>query len=225
MRRGNGWAAAILAMAILGAGQLLFAAPHRLRQRTANRRALPAYRYGFDDVRAAGNLVAIASVDQPAPVAGLKFGPPKDAPAVKRKVFAAPLPALVVDRLQLSRISLAIYDSGQIVATGLLRHDGGPYGSIQGNNVTIRLRAFAGTPQFAGELNGAPMLWQTERQLWISRNRPQMISLIPLPGDLAGKNAAIPFHVPAECSFDELLRRHFNEITHLEIELEYRHDR
>lgn len=199
----------------------LLAGPHKLRQRPVNRHSVPCYCYGFDDPRPSTALVAVASVDQPAIVPGMTFqGRP-----VQRKVFALALPALTNDQLHLSRISLALYDNGQIVATGKLEHDGSPNRAIQGNNVTIRVRAFASTPQFKGELNNAPMLWQTERKIWATRNRPQMVSLVPLPGDRFTEHSAMRYNVPPESSFDELIRQHFNEITHLEIELEYRRDR
>ncbi|HWB14734.1 MAG TPA: hypothetical protein VG826_36260 [Pirellulales bacterium] len=198
---------------------------HKLRQRTCNRCGVPSYRYGFDDPRHFIRVVAVASVEQPTAVAGLTSHAGR---TVQRKVFKLPLstvPVATSDPIQLSRMSLAIYDNGQIVATGQIDHNGGPYKAIQGNNVVVRLRAFAGTPQFTGPLDNAPMLWQTERTLWATRDRPQMISLVPLPGDPCRAGSATELTVPPEASFDEAIRQHFNEITHLEIELEYRNDR
>ena len=213
-----------LLLAAVGSGVAV--GGHKLRQRTCNRCGVPAYRYGHDDPRHFIRVVAIASVDQPALIKGLTSN--NAGRTVRRKIFTVPLPAVPVatpDPIHLSRMSLAIYDNGQIVATGQIDHNGGPYGAIQGNNVVIRLRGYAGTPQFTGPLNNAPMLWQTERALWVTRNRPMMISLIPLPSDRHETGLLREFTAPPEQSFDETIRQHFEEITHLEIELEYRNDR
>ena len=118
---------------------------------------------------------------------------------------------LTADHLTLDQVGLAIYETrGRLLATGRITHNGGDGGLI-GSNVTIRIRAYVASSADPNQIPpDAVVVWKSERKVWISRNRPQHISLVP---------TGLHFPQPEE------LNRHFNQITHLEVELEYEKDR
>ena len=122
-----------------------------------------------------------------------------------RKPFPVKLNALQADHVRLENIGLSLYATGDFIATGTLNHDGGPDGSLQGNHVTIRLRAYAGVPGVENVAN-AVVVWETTRRTWVSKNRPQLV-------EIRSRAKNVP------------LRRHFEEISHVELELEYTRDR
>ena len=88
----------------------------------------------------------------------------------------------------------------------MILHDGGPYGDLAGNRVAITLLAFAGAADAATPLADAPVVWQREIKTWVRR----------------GKRKAITLGPPSP---DPNLRRRFNEITHLDVELTVIRDR
>jgi hypothetical protein len=105
---------------------------------------------------------------------------------------------------------LAIYKAeGKLVATGRITHSGGDGGLI-GSNVTIRIRAFAAasTDTFLIPPD-AVVVWESEQNLWVTRGGPQSISLVPTQNYLTQSKTT----------------QHFEEITHLEVTMEYRRDR
>jgi hypothetical protein len=175
---------------------------------------LPGYAYGHDNPRHFASVVAFAlpvdvtsetllstyDLDAQRSVA------PGDIYAVSRKKFHFPASSLDVENVSLSQVGLFLYQSGQIVATGRIFHNGGPFGDVLGNRVTIRVRAYAGPQEMGVPFADAPMLWQWDHDMWARRGASQLISFAP--------------DYP-----EPLLRRHFNEITHIEVELEYRNDR
>jgi hypothetical protein len=130
---------------------------------------------------------------------------------VRRKPFHFTSASLAANNVRLEQVGISVYDTGQISASGRLSHDGGPDGSLAGANLTLYLRAYAApvVPVTAGALPiNAPLVWESRHKLWISRNRPQVVSLIP-----------------PDAGYSPLLRRHFEQITHLEVELEAQRDR
>jgi hypothetical protein len=127
-----------------------------------------------------------------------------------RKPFHFRALALKVDHLQLDQVGLAIYKAeGKLVATGRITHSGGDGGLI-GSNVTIRIRAFAAasTDTFLIPPD-AVVVWESEQNLWVTRGGPQSISLVPTQNYLTQSKTT----------------QHFEEITHLEVTMEYRRDR
>ncbi len=199
-------------------------------QRTCSRACLPKHAYGHDDRSVAGSILAVAPVGQPTQTN--QFFPAADADgklkarAIRRKIFTPAVASLTVDHVKLQRISLALYDDGQLDCTGGLSHDGGPNGALLGNRVTIRVRAYAGVPQHPNVDNAAPLMWETTRELWSSRRRPVAISLVPgIASARLPHGEQIEFFTRGNSSLADAVRRHFDEITHLEVELEYRKDR
>ncbi len=164
-------------------------------QRTCNRCCIPKHNYGHDTPRFGATEFAVANA-----VDGLQ-----------RKPFHFRATALKVDHLLLDQVGLVIYkDQGKLVATGRITHSGGDGGLI-GNNVTIRIRAYAAASADPTQIPpDAVVVWESEHNLWVSRGRPQHISLVPTPK-----------YLPES----EKLGLVFDQITHLEIELEYQRDR
>lgn len=153
--------------------------------------------------------------------------------AIKKKPFHLRATALTIDHLTLDEVGLTLYgSSGQLFASGRFTHSGGDGGLI-GNNVTVRIHAYVAHPTTAlrlesslaeienqitvtspNDVNQIPpdafRVCTCERKLWVSRGRPQHVSLVD----------------PTRMTENQLkLRRHFDEITHIKLELEYQRDR
>lgn len=186
-------AVVLLPVASTSAGKLYF---HLHRTRT--KCCLPKHHYGHDTPRFGASDFAVANA---------AVGPEGQ----QRKPFHFRAIALTVDQLQLDQIGLAIYESEErIIATGRITHNGGDGGLI-GNNVTIRVRAYVASSPDSNQIPpDAVVIWQSERKIWVSRDRPEFISLVP-----ASKYLPQPTK----------LARHFDEITHLEVEMEFKRDR
>ncbi len=187
------------------------------RQRARTKCALPKHDYNHNswpfttDRKFGATAIAVAATD-----ADLKK-------TVKPFHFRAT--ALTVQHLVLDQLGLSLDKNGRLYATGRFTHTGGDGGLI-GANVTVRIRAYVAhtaaaapaittaadlpvaTPNRVTRLPpDAYRVWSCERKFWVSRGRPQYVSL-DNPGEPLGA-----------------LRHHFDEITHLEVELEYERDR
>jgi hypothetical protein len=204
------------------------------RQKTHTRNGLPCHAYGKDSEVARD--VALASADPVRPVTWLEgttspinrranertsfeeLPPPRAADSgnqdlsrvVRRKPFHVHATSITAAGASLQQIALSLYDTGQLQASGKLVHTGGTDGGLLGNNVSIRLRAYsAPTVPAPEELPiDSELVWQSERKLWVARNQPISILL-----------------VPPDPQRDRELRRFFNEITHFEVELITHQDR
>lgn len=184
-------------------------------QRVRSRCCVPAYRYGHDELTVRGRVVAIADPartvtwqrEETRSVNGVNQKLIAEE-QIQRKPFHFPAASLTVDHISLDRVGLAIYSNGNITATGRVAHNGGPNGELAGNAVAIRLRVYAGRTGSRAELADAPMIWHTSTNFWVRRDVPEVISL-----------------TSSFSSEQATLRRHFNEITHLEVELIYQRDR
>ena len=202
------------------------------RQKTLTRCGIPCHAYGKDSEAARG--IALASADEPPrTVKGLEGLPQRpigrvdtrateleeiptppltriDASAlsdsVSRKAFHVHATAITAAATSLQQMAISLYSSGQLQTSGRLVHTGGPDGGLLGNNVSIRLRAYAApavpNPQVLPI--DAVMVWEAEpeHKLWVARNQPVVVTLT------AHKQVR-----------DRELRRFFNEITHFEVEL------
>lgn len=235
------WLAALLALVVMpvasqrqARGQHLLI-PHVGCRCTANRGSLPHYGYGHDLQRFRDSAFAVADpgvttrwleenlvgerivcggrekvrqVPRPLIPEGRK---PQLERFARRKPFHFTTGSLSANNVTLEQVGLSIYDTGNIAASGRISHDGGPNGSVAGANVTLRLRAYAapvaGTADGRLPLN-SPLVWESSCTLWVSRNQPRVVSLTP-PGQ----------------NYWPILRRQFDEITHLEVELEAQQDR
>ena len=195
------------------------------RHRVVTRCGLPQYSYGHDDERLTDSTIAVASVDQPTEAKpGAVDG--KDAILCKRFVPVPEHASLKIEHLGLSQISLEVRSSGQLACTGLISHDGGPSGELLGANVAVRVRAYAGTPQHPNVDHDAVMLWETTRLLWVPRKHPQVVSLLPAIPPLRYPNGdQVRFTTHTQYPLAHLAKSHFHDVTHLQVELEYRKDR
>lgn len=220
-------------------------------QRTRTKCSLPKQNYNYSGnvwpftgpSKFGATAIAVAATD------------PTDIQRAERvKPFHFRTRRLIVDHLTLDQVGLAIDTNGRIYASGRISHSGGDGGLI-GNNVTVpHIRAYVShttvaapvltgppvavvesirTPSAPGELDAenrptvvevqeipiatpnsvtrippdAYRVWSSERKFWVSRGRPQHVTLAEHGEPVSG------------------LRHHFDQITHLEVELEYQRDR
>jgi hypothetical protein len=125
---------------------------------------------------------------------------------VRRKSFAPKQPGITAEHVTLSRIGLAIYETGHITCTGMISQSGGPDGLVRGNDVTVRVRGYGINRLTSPTVPNGPLHFESRSSCRVMRGDSEAISL-----------------VPCECS--ETVRRHFDEIVHLEVILESRHSR
>jgi hypothetical protein len=184
-------------------------------QRVRTKCCIRPYRYGHDSLRSRDTVVAIA--DPTRDIIWLNEGTQTVEgvnrevlveKTVRQKPFHFPALSLTAGPITLDRVGLRIYNTGDIEATGRISHDGGPDGGLLGGNGTIRLHAYTGRPGNRAEPADSPVVWGSECHFWVSANRPSVIHLTPV-----------------ECPDTSVIRRQFNQITHLEVELEYQGDR
>ncbi len=124
---------------------------------------------------------------------------------VRRKKFSPPPKPVIAGSLRLDQMGAFLYDTGDIVCTGRVSDESVPANKSRGANATVIVRAYAGIQgKDDEELNGAAMVWRQERRLWVRNGLPRTVSLLP-----TGAGTQIG------------LKRHFDEITHLELELRY----
>jgi len=206
-----------------------------LRAKTQTKRCLPNHDYDhhawpFTEPRGASATVIAVAPTNPTEV------------GKSRKPFHFRATAMQVDQVSLEQVGLTLYRSdGKLYASGRISCDGGDGGLI-GGHVVIRLRAYVShTAAAAPVLNVLPatttsaqapnadgqipiatpsevtrippdayVVWESERRVWVSRARPETVSLVN----------------PRKTFLDQAtLRRHFDEITHIEVELQYQRDR
>lgn len=195
------------------------------RRRTENRGSLPPFAYGHDGPSDVAVTLATARAGQPQEVPRPDRRPmPNDASpgdTILRKRFTVDDSDLTAGPVRLSRISLATYETGEFTFTGLIAHDGGPHGDLLGNNVTLRVRAYAGVAGYPTVQNNASVLWETTRSLWIRRTELAAISLAPGTARTPSRNGDwISFTAAERDGLGEEVRRHFQATTHIEIEVQ-----
>jgi len=177
-------------------------------------------------------VVAIASADQPSPIADyIPSAEPKGTRQVvwvRRKDFPLLRNSISASGVTLERMGVSLYETGQHVCTGLLRFDAGPDGSLLGANVVVHVRAYSGVPRHPGRLTNMRLLWETERAFWLNRGQAVTVSLLPNPPRVQSAFAT-PVRVHLGHSWphppSHLIYQNFDETTHLEVELEYRRNR
>ena len=128
----------------------------------------------------------------------------------RRKPFHFSTLLLSAEYVTLSQVGLDLLETGHITATGRIEHSGGVNGETAGSNVTLFVRAYASRVPGASETVpiNSPMVWQSRCEHWVGRDHPEVI----------------PLTSAASC-YSESLRRRFDEITHLEVELVVERDR
>ncbi len=190
------------------------------RQKTCNRCSVPGYAYTHDDREVSKRVIAVGD-----PITRVTWRHPTR--TVRSRSFHFPVRALVTDQVKLETVGLILYSDGKLSATGRLINDGGPDGDLKGNRVIVRIQAFTAMEAQQGELANAPVVWQSEQRLWVSRDKPQMTSLVG-DGNRVGFrhcDGATRTRQMGKMADLSRLRQHFDEITHLEVELAYRDDR
>ncbi len=186
---------------------------HRQRARLYCR--LPFYDYAEDHDRVAKSMIAAADAPEPANWFEPR-APGTEKPGehvvkwtVRRKRFHFPARSLTVDHVKLEQIGLALYDAGVLQCSGRITHSGGRDGSLQSSCVVLRLRAYAAPPQTVVPLADAPVVWESsEQRVRVRRGQPVFTSLV------SDREANCP-----------TLGAHFEDITHLEVELRVQRDR
>ena len=149
-----------------------------------------------------------------------------------RKPFHFRATALELDQLRLDQVGLFLdRTTCQLHATGRITHEGGDGGLI-GNNIIVRVRAYASptgltvpggitsvgdtavlvaTPNEVTRIPpDAYRVWESKHETWVSRGGPHHIRLAP-DADIGWARA--------------VLKEHFDDITHIEVELAYQRDR
>ena len=169
--------------------------PAKITRRARLRSALPT-KYSFRQKRVVnGNRVVSTAVTQPS-VSRVVRGPD-----VRRKTFSFPT-GVSVDKIELNRIGVSLYDTGEIAATGIIQATDANDPNHPNYDVTIHLRAYGGTAAAASDPNG-PILCQSTVSFWLEPNRPIAVSLIP-------------------CRHCPKIATHFDEIRHIEVRLEHK---
>ncbi len=187
-------------------------------QRARVRCCLPPGRYADDHDRTRDSLLGVVPADMQTgdAVTWLEDGVPRPsiqlgygvAWGVHRKKPDFASKSLTAGLVKLDQIAAAVYDTGRIACTGKISHTGPADGDSLGKNVTIRVRAYAGPTGQNPQLLNAPMVWESRADLWIRRADTRVVSLVPKQS-----------HPSSE------LRRYFQEITHVEVELQSNEDR
>ncbi len=113
---------------------------------------------------------------------------------------------VVNDQVRIDFPSAVAYDDGEFIFSGILVHDGGPFGALKGNWVTVSIRGLADqTNEGVPPSMPAPVVWETSERVWASKDTPIRLAI------------GVP-----DC---KAAARHYNELTHIEVQLEYRIDR
>lgn len=202
------------ALLVMASGTHAYSFGHHYR--TRSRRCLPGGKYGHD-VDRFGNAV-IAAADPVRDVvwqeteAETVNGATRHVTrplTVQLKPFSIRVSGIEVDHITLDQIGLHLYSTGKLVATGRIRHDGGPDAVLRSNQVAIRLHAYTAIgDRVEMDLADTPAVWSSQKELRVSQGRPNVIQLTPAAQAVYPK-----------------LRLHFNQITHIKVELDYRRDR
>ncbi len=192
--------------------------------------APPCVNYRRDDVLSRGAYMAMLEKEEC--VNELDFFRRTDATppqptqtpcVIHRKVFHSALrnvsttqedPSLTAAPVRLDEIRLAAYSTGEMSFTGRLkglpshlRTNGAPPERTDGCRVTIRVRGFSSTEaaSLAVAPNG-PALFECSQSFWMSKEDNRVVSLV-CPGE------------SRLCGYD------YQELTHLQVELETRRNR
>lgn len=218
----NSWLERLAACAVIfAASSPTFAGKHfHNRHRECTKCGIKGgYHYGADADR---HIVSMFARSRPADLRTVTWalpqpwvvGAPPPFPGtypqtLRSKSFHLPLPGMAIDGIRLEQVGLTLYESGRLDATGVLIHSGGPDAAIQGNWVTLRLRAYAAEAVEAANPLDAPASWECEQRFWLPRG-PKTVPLI------AAEDRAAAM---------EVLGLQFDKLNYIQVELEYTNDR
>ena len=175
--------------------------PERFRRTTYNRCVVPNRPYAEQD-QVFGGVSAFSFPEVVADSITRLVG--ADRRIVRRKSFHLQAPVLQFGPFALKQVGFVVYETGEVEAGGLISHDGGPFGRLHGGQAIVRVRAFSAGNSDRPAANAA-QLWSAEASRWISR----------------GAETRMPFAI---ASYGELAT-HFDEITHIQVNLGARKDR
>ncbi|MSR59610.1 MAG: hypothetical protein EXS05_18535 [Planctomycetaceae bacterium] len=178
------------------------------RQRTRNRCQVPCYRYGADvPLRTATTRSLFA---MPAETVQLNSSSKAVDTATRCKRFRLSESRIDNPPVSFGQVGLVVYETGEAAFTGTLTHDGGPLGDLKVNRVTIRVRAYGGTRtdlQDGDDNQAGPCLCEWSECYLVRRGEP---AVVRLSGDQKTHDA---------------LRRFFNEIVQIELDVTVRNSR
>ena len=247
MTLGNGWlkrpcvtiASLLLAAQLLPVGSARGGKFYSSRQRARTKYCLPNHDYEPEPLTVPRSFGATA-------IAVAATGPTGQQ---ERKSFHFRRLSLPVDHLTLDQVGLALYRTGELMATGRITHDGGDGGLI-GSNVTIRVRAYVAATSAA--LPAGPVFSPTSAAELLPAPEPEdnsppavpdaAVVIVPPVVERIPPDAYVVWRsehklwvsrgrphyislVPENDFPDKKLINYFGEITHLEVELEYQRDR
>lgn len=207
---------------VVGAGPTAMAAPPYLHhQRAVTCCGIDGSRYqSANQIAASDRILLIA---RPLPAGLVTLG--KDAESVAIKRFdAVPKVSMTAGPVTLQSIGVAVYANGEIQCTAIARHDGGLQAAQHGGNIAIRVRVFLDTPESVYPMDTGRVLIESQRRYWVPRDGSLTVAPIASIPMLRGSR-----QLQAVCqtspAYKALIESHFDEITHVEIELDYLSDR
>ena len=202
IRRVHWWLVPVVTIAIVASflpttglsGLLVINFPAKITRRARVHRALPT-KYSFGQQRVVNGNRRFSTAVTPPSISRVVNGPD-----VRHKTFTFSA-GVGVDNIQLNRIGVSLYDSGHIAATGIIAATDTSDSKRLAYDVEIHLRAYGGTAAPALAPNG-PILCESTVHLRLKPNRPKAVSL-------------------TQCRCCPLVKKHFDEITHIEVRLEH----
>jgi len=206
---------------VVGTGHTTMAFPPYLHhQRAVTCCGIDASRYrSANQIMASDRMVLIA---RPLPAGFVTLGNNQGNVSIKR-FDAVPKVLMKAGPVTLQSIGVAVYANGEIQCTAVARHDGGLQAAQHGGNVAIRVRVFLDTPESVHPIDTGRVLIESQRRYWVPRDGSLTVAPIANIPMLRGSRQlqAICQTSPA---YRALIESHFDEITHVEIELDYLND-
>lgn len=178
-------------------------------QRTCTRACLPCRPYGYDDPSRTISARTLMAKPAEGPISLPSRETGRSATSAFCKRFTFSQTALQNGPIIVDQIGMVLYETGEVACTARMSHNGGPNGDLLVNRVTIRVRAYGSVrmPPVEGDENlTGPCLCEWSQSYIVRRNDPIVVQL-------KGEN------VRPE------LRRFFNEIVQLELDLTVRNSR
>jgi len=210
------WAIAV------GAGHVTLAAPPYFHhQRAVVCCGIDGSRYlSANQVAASDRIVLIA---RPLPGGSVSLGKGQTNVAIKR-FDAVPQVSMKAGPVTLQSIGVAVYANGVIQCTAVARHDGGLQAAMHGGNVAIRVRVFLDVPESPHPLDTGRVLMESQGRYWVARDRSTTIAPVtPVP--MGRETTRFQSSCDVSPAHQALIEAYFDEITHVEIELDYLRDR
>ncbi len=219
------WIPSALLVIGVGPAWVTAAPPYLYHQRGKLACGVDGSRYGITGQPIASDRMLL--VARPLPPATVNLGSSRGAAiesvAIKR-FDAIPVTRLSAGPVTVDSIGVAIYANGDVVCTGIAHHDGGIQAAHHGGNIDVRVRLLMDVPESPHLVLIGRVLLESRRQYWVPRDRSVTIAPLTDARSTHRSLATIP-SAPTETPQHALIARHFDEITHVEIEIDYLRDR